>query len=154
MPGKAAKITKRWTGPWKIVSRATDVHYVISPASPTARISEITSHVGRLRKYTGDVTAQQIPTDIQDDLDGDEDATELPAGAAAVPSSVPGQFPLYQPAAAATEAPQPSCQDRDPVEENLQHQPSEPQLAPPAPEPPTDAVWNPDADMEPLPASS
>ena len=58
---------------------------------------------------------------------------------------------MYQPAAA---APQPSGQDRDPVEENLQHQPNEPPPPPPAPEPPRDAIWNPDTDMENLPASS
>ena len=151
VPGKAAKITKRWTGPWKVVRKATEVHYVIKPASPVARISEVTAHVGRLRKYTGDVTAHQIPADIQVDMDGDEDATELPVGAAAPAASDPGQLPVHQPAAA---APQPSGQDRDPVEENLQEQPNEPPPLPPAPEPLRDAIWNPDADMENLPASS
>ena len=75
-PGKTGKITKRWTRPCKIVWHATNVHYVIKPASPTAKIVEVTSHVGRLRCYTGDITANQILS-IQDDIDGDEDATSL-----------------------------------------------------------------------------
>ena len=97
VPGKTGKITKRWTGPWKIVRRATEVHYVIRPASPTANIKEVTAHIGRLRRYTGDLTANHIPADIQDDLDGDEDATELPARPANNQPGTTGQLPLYQP---------------------------------------------------------
>jgi hypothetical protein len=78
VPGKPGKITKGWTGPWKIVRQATDVHYDITPVSPVPRVTKVTAHVGRLRPYTGDITANQIPTDIQEDEDGDEDATAIP----------------------------------------------------------------------------
>ena len=123
-----------------------------------AKISEDTALIGRLRRYTEDVTANQIPADIQDDLDGDEEAMELPAGAADIPPNEPGHFPVYQPASGPTEAPPPSHQRRDPVEENLTSQPNEqktpPWAAPPAPTQPTDVIWNPDADMEPPPSHS
>ena len=86
VPGKTGKITKRWTGPWKIVQRATEVHYVIRPVSPTENIAEVTAHIGRLRRYTGDLTANHIPADIQD---GARPANNQPG--------TTGQLPLYQP---------------------------------------------------------
>ena len=64
VPRKTGKITKRWTGPWKIVRQATEVHYVIHPDSPTANIVEVTVQIRRLRHYTGDVMANHIPVDI------------------------------------------------------------------------------------------
>ena len=106
------------------------------------------------------MTAHQIPADIQDDLDEDEEATELPAGAADIPPRDPGHLPVYQPTSGSTEARllPPSDQHRDPVEENLTDQPDErrvpPLSPPPAPTQPTDAIWNPDANMEPLPSHS
>jgi hypothetical protein len=48
VPGKPGKITKGWTGPWKIARQATDIHYDIEPASPMAGITKVTAHVGRL----------------------------------------------------------------------------------------------------------
>jgi hypothetical protein len=160
VPGKTGEITKRWTGPWEGVRCATDVHYVIRPASPTAKIAEVTAHIGRLRRYTRDVKANHIPADIQDNIDGDKEAIDLPIGNVSQPPWTSGQFSVYQPE---TEAPAerpplaaPSCRDRakEELSRPLRRERGAPPPAPPILAPPADAVWDPDAEVEPPPPAA
>ncbi len=84
VPWKPKKITRRWTGPWKVAPPT------YTTRSPTAKITKVMAHIRRLLPYTGNITANHIPADIQDNVDGDEDTAELPPGAT-------GQFPVHQP---------------------------------------------------------
>jgi hypothetical protein len=160
VPGKTGEITKRWTGPLEGVRCATDVHYVIRPASLTAKIAEVTAHIGRLRRYTRDVKANHIPVDIQDNIDGDKEATDLPIGNASQPPWTSGQFSVYQPEteAPAERPPLAAPSRRDPAKEDLsrplRREGGAPLPAPPILAPPADAVWDPDAEVEPPPPAA
>jgi transposase InsO family protein/dUTPase len=151
VPGKPGKITKGWTGPWKIVRQATDVHYDITPVSPMPSVTKVTAHVGRLRPYTGDIRANQIPADIQDDEDGDEDAASIPVGQQHPKSEDgPRTMPVHQPAPPlpVPAPPGTGAPSQDPAEEALPQQPwgEQPKLTNSSQL--TDAVWNPNTDME------
>jgi len=57
VPDKPLKVTKQWTGPWKIKRRVAQVLYEIEPHDPTCRYPAIVVHVGRIKKFGLALTA-------------------------------------------------------------------------------------------------
>ena len=75
MPKKPLKITKSWTGPWKVEDRVAQVLYKIKPYDTTSFHPSITVHIGRLKRFTLDNTERFMPPGLR--IDPDEELEEL-----------------------------------------------------------------------------
>ena len=78
VPEKPAKITKSWTGPWKVEERVAQVLYRIKPYDTNSLHPSITAHIGRLKKFTLDSTECFMPPGLRTDPDEELEEMELP----------------------------------------------------------------------------
>ncbi len=69
MPTKPTKITKSWTGPWKIEDRVAQVLYRIKPYDSNSLHPAKTVHIGRLKRFTLDSTERFMPPGLWTDPD-------------------------------------------------------------------------------------
>ena len=114
VPGKPAKITNVWLGPYRIVKRIGEVLLRITPAMQEGK--EMTVHISRVRAYISDgrITSN-IPRNlevVEDDPEAEEIST--PRAATQPELAVPVQIPLVEPSLMEDKGPA-----RDPVEERI-----------------------------------
>jgi dUTPase len=124
LPGKPAKLTNQWTGPFRITTVVAGVLVKITPANSEG--DERIVHVTRLRPYSReDATTRTIPDNILYDDDEDEEAELVRGPVPAVPRtlSVPVHFPTGAPAIVERETLM-----QDTVEEKLPAPPPPPDL--------------------------
>ena len=78
--GKTPKHSNAWIGPMMIYEKISDVIYKIKPAL-NLQHKGFTVHVGRLKKYVGDIKKGNVPNDllIDDDLDDGDELTFDPS---------------------------------------------------------------------------
>ncbi len=71
------------------------------------------------------MTDSHIPVDIQEDANGDEDATDLPVRGMSQQSGATGQLPVHQPETMPPTSypPRAAPTSRDPAEEDLSRRP-------------------------------
>ena len=97
LPGKPAKLTNQWTGPFKVTTVVAGVLVKIKPANSEG--DERIVHVTRLKPYTReDSHSRTIARDIIYDDNDDEEAELVQGPVPAVPRSL--GVPVYVPATA------------------------------------------------------
>ena len=89
VPKKPLKITKSWTGPWKIEDRVAQVLYKIKPYDTGSAYPSITVHIGRLKKFTLDNTERFMPPGLRTDLDEELEEMNIGPDPAMNPPSPP-----------------------------------------------------------------
>ena len=127
VPGKPAKMTNSWVGPYRIVKQVADVLYVIEPVNKDHNSKEVTVNITKLRRYYG-VGQTKIPTDI-DQENNDEEAEEIqPAQThASVDVNIPIHVPMNVP-----DIVDRNMVNRDEVEERaIPAAPIQPEVQPP-----------------------
>lgn len=73
IPGRPGKFQESWIGPFRVVKTGNDVLIQVLPVVPHRRLTQaFTVHIGRVRRWVGDVEQQAIPDNL-DFLDRLED---------------------------------------------------------------------------------
>ena len=70
VPGKPAKLTDEWLGPYKIIKRVAEVLYKITPKEYQG--PEITVHVSRIVRCNKRPTKSRMPKRVEIEDEGDE----------------------------------------------------------------------------------
>ena len=118
VPGKPAKLTDHWTGPWVVESKVADVLYRIRPKDPNSPHKTMTANVSRMKKMARKSDRDKIPNNIafdreEEDSDGEELHSEAPHTSIHVPVYTPSHYPMMRDVGA------PAPRQADRVEERM-----------------------------------
>jgi deoxyuridine 5'-triphosphate nucleotidohydrolase len=98
VPGKPAKLTDHWVGPWIVVNKVADVLYRIRPKDTGSKHKEMTVNVSRMKKMIRKTEKNRIPSNITFDREEeDSDGEELYSGAPHTSTHIPVYTPTHYP---------------------------------------------------------